>query len=98
CGRAAAPPDGKRMVFPNPGSGADVYVGELQEDGGRLTQPRRLTLDDRDDVLSGWTSDGRSVLFASDRNGSLDLFRQGVDDRSAESVFGGPDMELGAIT
>jgi len=94
----SASADGKRMVFANTRSEADVYVGDLQGDGGRLAQPRRLTLDDRDDVLSGWTSDGRSVLFASDRNGSLDLFKQGLDDRSAESVLGGQDEELGAIT
>src|SRR6185436_11049480 len=46
----SASADGKRMVLAHTREEADVYVGELHEDGRRLTQPRRLTLDDRRQV------------------------------------------------
>jgi Tol biopolymer transport system component len=51
----------------------------------RLENPRRLTFNDRDDFASDWTSDGQYILFASNRNGSMDIFRQGVDERTAEA-------------
>ena len=56
---------------------ADVYIGDIVEH--RLENPRRLTFNDRDDFASDWTPDSHYVLFASNRNGSMDIFRQGVE-------------------
>ena len=70
---------------------SDVYVGELEANGSRLSAPRRLTLDERIDWPAGWTRDGSAVLFYSDRQGSLDLFRQRLQDRAAELVLPGPE-------
>jgi WD40 repeat protein len=71
---------------------ADVYVGDLVEH--RLENPRRLTFNDRDDFASDWTPDSHSVLFASNRNGTMDIFRQGVDERTAEALITGPEDKL----
>jgi Tol biopolymer transport system component len=91
--RLSASADGKRLAFANCRDQGDVYLGELVGGGTRLSSPRRLTLDEREDLLGGWSRDGRWILFASDRSGSLDLFRQAPDSRSAESVFVGPDAD-----
>jgi hypothetical protein len=65
-------------------------VGELKANGAQLTNARRLTVDERIDWPGGWTHDGR-VLFYSDRNGQLDIFRQGVNDKTGEVVVTGPE-------
>ena len=71
---------------------ADVYVGDIVEH--RLENPRRLTFNDRDDFASDWTPDSQYVLFASNRNGSMDIFRQGVSARTAEALIAGPEDKL----
>jgi hypothetical protein len=68
----------------------DVYVGELEGGGHRLKNPRRLTLDEREDLPGAWTSDGRSILFTSNRNGQFDIFMQSLDQETAEPVVAGP--------
>jgi Tol biopolymer transport system component len=82
--------DGKRLAFVRRYDQSDVYVGRLQA-SGRLDTPWRLTLDDRIDFPGGWTRDGRAVLFYSDRGGNLDIYRQGIQDRTAEVLVEGPE-------
>jgi len=90
--------DGKRLTVVKWNEQADVYVGELEADGRGLKPPRRLTLDERDDYPSGWTADSKTVLFASNRNRTQDIFRQAIDQDSAEPILGGPDNKDGPIT
>jgi Tol biopolymer transport system component len=87
--------DGRRLVFMRAQAGTDVHVGELEDGGRRLRQPRRLTLDERSDGVDGWTRDSRTVLLTSNRGGTWDVFRQGLDQQTAELVAGGPDRERG---
>jgi len=84
--------DGKHLLALKGLAQADVYVGEIV--GHRLENPRRLTFNDRDDFASDWTPDSHYVLFASNRNGSMDIFRQGVGERTAEALIAGPEDKL----
>jgi DNA-binding winged helix-turn-helix (wHTH) protein/Tol biopolymer transport system component len=84
--------DGMRLVALKGLVQADVYVGDIVEH--RLKNARRLTFNDRDDFAADWTPDGHYVLFASNRNGSMDIFRQGVEEPSAEALITGPDDKL----
>jgi DNA-binding winged helix-turn-helix (wHTH) protein/Tol biopolymer transport system component len=84
--------DGMHLVALKGMVQADVYVGDIVEH--RLKNARRLTFNDRDDFASDWTPDGHDVLFASNRNGSMDIFRQGVDGRTAEALITGPEDKL----
>jgi len=72
--------DGKRLAFFRQAVEPDVYVTDLEANGMRLTTPRRLTLDERADFPYSWTPDSKSVIFTSDRNGTFNIFRQGVHD------------------
>jgi len=83
--------NGKRLGFFRGISQDDVYVGKLEGNGTRLTTPRRLTLDDRGDYPTAWTADSKAVLFSSNRNGNLDIFKQALDQRFAEPVVTGPE-------
>ena len=71
---------------------SNVYIAELEAGGARLSTPRRLTLDDRNDCPAAWTSDSAGVLFWSDRNGPNQIFKQKIDEHTAETVIAGPDQ------
>jgi Tol biopolymer transport system component len=59
-----------------------------------LEAPRRLTVEDSDDLPSSWTPDGKSVLFSSDRDGRFHIFRQAINQTRAEAVTAGPEDDL----
>ena len=82
--------DGKRLAFLKSNLQASVYVAELKDGGTELTTPRRLTLDERNDWPMAWTSDSRAVVFGSDRNDSNQVFRQNIDQETAETVGAWP--------
>lgn len=56
--------DGKRLAVLKGSVQSDVYVGEWEAKGHRLKDPRRLTLDARNDVPSAWTRDSKAVLWS----------------------------------
>jgi len=68
--RATFSPDGRFVVFDDRADGdppqMDVYV--VPVDGGRA---RALVEHPANDVVFGWSPDGATVLFASDRTGTL---------------------------
>jgi serine/threonine protein kinase len=88
--------DGKTLVFSRFKPQLDVYVAEFFAKGPRLGTPRRLTLDDADDLPFDWTSDDSAVLFTSNRTnaGSIfNIFRQRIDESSAEMLVSGPEQK-----
>jgi dipeptidyl aminopeptidase/acylaminoacyl peptidase len=87
----SATADGNHLALIRNYDQSDVYVGELDAGAAHLAAPRRLTLDDRIDWPGGWTRDSNAVLFYSDRQGSLDLFRQKLDGRAAELMLSSPE-------
>ena len=83
--------DGKRLAYFRQNLEPDVYVTDLEARGARLTPPRRLTLDERADFPYSWTPDSKSVIFVSDRNGSYNIYRQGINDAAPELLIGGSE-------
>jgi len=73
-----------RRVEPN----ADAYIADVDSNTKHLA-PKRLTLDDRADYVFGWTADSNSILFLSDREGALHLYRQAVNQTQPELLVGG---------
>jgi serine/threonine protein kinase/Tol biopolymer transport system component len=77
--------DGKRLVFSRVSGQTDVYIGDLEPGRTRLNgPPRRLTLNERNDMPTTWTPDSKAVLFHSDRSGKWQIYRQALDQDSAE--------------
>jgi eukaryotic-like serine/threonine-protein kinase len=83
--------DGKKLAFLRMSYESDVYVGELEAGGKKLTPPRRLTLDERNDWPTAWTADSKAVVFWSDRNGRNQVFKQDINQESAQTIAAGPD-------
>ncbi len=83
--------DERRLALTRSHSNSDLYLGEFDSRGAGLRKPRRLTFDERVDWPAGWTRDSQAVLFYSDRNGEVDIFRQSVTAREAQSLVSGPE-------
>src|SRR6267143_6209176 len=71
----------------------DVYVATLEPRGG-ISEPRRLTLDDRVDLPFDWTPDGRAVIFISDRTGTFSIYKQATNQTVPELLLGGNKKEV----
>ena len=83
--------DGRRVAFVRFRWQSDIFLGELERNRTRIGRPRRLTFDERIDWPGGWTRDSRALLFYSDRNGDLDIFRQQVSGRDAQTLAPSPE-------
>ena len=90
----SATADGKRLAIIKYSLNPDVYVAELKAGGTRLSEPQRLTLDERRDFPFSWTPDSKEVLFASDRDGIYHIFRQPIDQMVPELLVGGSEQAM----
>jgi eukaryotic-like serine/threonine-protein kinase len=74
-------PDGSRIAFDAISEGnADVYVVEVA--GG---PPRRMTLNPAEDVVPGWSADGRWLYFASNRGGGHQIWKMRADQPGGDA-------------
>jgi len=89
-GALYASADGKRLTFLKTTHQWQLYSGELAAGGERMNPPRRLTNDESNNVATAWTPDSKAVLFHSDRNGIGGIFKQGINQDTAEPVVTGP--------
>jgi dipeptidyl aminopeptidase/acylaminoacyl peptidase len=92
----SAAADGRRLAVTRGRASTDIYLADIDPAGGPLLNPRRLTLDDRDDNDPRWTPDGNTVLFTSNRGGKSGIYRQALDSRIAEAVTVGKEAAFGA--
>jgi Tol biopolymer transport system component len=78
-------PDGKYLAYDLPqsdrGSERDVFV--LSVDG---TRQIRAVAHPSNDLMMGWSPDGKWLLFLSDRSGSMDLWGQALADGKPEGA------------
>ena len=51
-----------------------------------ITAPRRLTLNEGRDFPAAWTADSKAIVFVSNRNGQWELFRQSLNEDTAQSI------------
>jgi len=83
--------DGKQLVVDKSTFEADVFIADLGSSGRQLTNLRRLTLEVRNALPYAWIPGGKAVVFTSDRSGTWDIYRQAMDQDSAEVIVAGPD-------
>jgi eukaryotic-like serine/threonine-protein kinase len=81
--------DGRRLALTKARDWYDLYVGELRDHATRLDSPKRLSLTQSFDFPDTWTRDSKSVIFASDRNRTSQIFRQQLGRDSAELLIPG---------
>jgi len=87
--------DARRLVFSRVSRQTHVYIGDLDGGGTRLTAPpRRLTLDEHNDWPTAWTPDSKALLFGSDRSGKRNVYKQALDQDSAEPLLANAPVDL----
>jgi len=86
--------DGKRLAYFRETIEPDVYVADVDASGTRITEPKRLTLDERADLPYAWTPDNKAVIFVSNRNGSYNIFKQRADQIEPEALVRGNDQMI----
>jgi DNA-binding winged helix-turn-helix (wHTH) protein/Tol biopolymer transport system component len=93
-GGLSATSDGKRLVVSRGNTTRQVFITEPDPGNHRWTPPRRLTLDTNESLATAWTADSKAVLFVSDRNGTWKLFKQNIDETTAEVFVEGRSMRF----
>jgi len=83
--------NGKRMAIRREASQADIYLTEANPRTQQLSTPRRLTLDERDDWANDWTTDGKSIVFVSERDGPMQIYRQDIAETQPELLVRGTE-------
>ena len=82
----SATADCNRLVFVKSSARGQVYLGELAARGTRMNPPRKLTNDEANDGVIGWMPDSQAVLFWSNREEVQGLFKQAINQQTAEPV------------
>ncbi len=82
--------DGTKVMVLRGANQNAVFVADFEQSPPRFSGARRLTLDERSNFPHGWTADSSAVIFESDRNGSWDLFKQGIDQHTPEAIADSP--------
>jgi DNA-binding winged helix-turn-helix (wHTH) protein/Tol biopolymer transport system component len=86
--------DGRRLVVSRGNTTRQVFIAETTPGNQRWKAPRRLTLDTNENLATTWTADSRAVLFVSDRNGTWKLFKQNIDETTAEVLVEGGSLRF----
>jgi len=87
--------DGKRLALLRDNVLPQVFVAEFASGTRKLKTPRRLTLDENLNSPFSWTPDSKAVFFVSARNGVFNIFKQGIDQPTAQLFVGGQDRAFG---
>jgi DNA-binding winged helix-turn-helix (wHTH) protein/Tol biopolymer transport system component len=86
--------DGKRLVLWRQNTQEQAFISELDASTRKWKTPRRLTLDANGNMATAWLSDSRTVVFGSNRNGTWTLFKQAIDETTADVLVEGRSIFL----
>ncbi|MDQ2773916.1 MAG: protein kinase, partial [Acidobacteriota bacterium] len=92
--------DGRTLAVVRTDSATQTSVADWQATSSpMLRNQRRLTLEQTNSYPHAWTLDSQSVIFESDRNGRLEIFRQKMTRREAELLVSTPgDVYMPQVT
>jgi DNA-binding winged helix-turn-helix (wHTH) protein/Tol biopolymer transport system component len=93
-GGLSATSDGERLVLWRKNTESQAFISEFEAGSRRLKSPRRLTLDANGNLAEAWTPDSKAIFFVSNRNGTWKLFRQAIDETTAEVLVEGRSLFL----
>ena len=93
-GDFAATTDGSVFTYRRSFGQASIYISDFDKARISIGSPRRLTFTDAYDFPMDWTADGQTVVFFSNRTGHWGIFRQSLDQDSAQMLVpGSPGVE-----
>ena len=86
--------DRKRLVLWRTDLHDQAFISELDPNTRKWKTPRRLTLDANGNQATAWLPDSKTVLFISNRNGTWTLFKQVIDETTADVLVEGHSLYL----
>jgi Tol biopolymer transport system component len=86
AGGTSVTADGKKLIFNKWMSHASIYVADIAPNGTRISGTRRFTLTESWDLPKDWTTDSKEVIFRSNRNGHMGIFKQSLSEDTAEPL------------
>jgi len=86
--------DGKRLALWRRNTQEQAFISELDAGTRKWKTPRRLTQDANGSIATAWLPDSRTVVFASNRHGTWTLFKQAIDETTAEVLVEGHSIFL----
>lgn len=89
AGNANNTADGKRLAFLRGSIHFTVYMADFLEGGTRIANNRHFTLDESESYPQSWTTDGRTLIFTSDRSGEDGIYKQALDETTPHIISKG---------
>ena len=86
AGGTSVTADGKKLIFDKWMAHVSIYVTDLAQNGRSISGTRRFTLTESRDLPADWTIDSKEVIFRSNRNGHMGIFKQSLSDETAEPL------------
>ena len=83
---ASVTADGKRLAFLKWAGHMTSYISELTADGRGLRNLRHFPLSESSDGIADWTADGKEVIDVSNRAGNFGIYKQPLDEETAEPL------------
>jgi DNA-binding winged helix-turn-helix (wHTH) protein/Tol biopolymer transport system component len=93
-GEISVTSDGKRLVLWRTNAHEQAFISEFDAYTRKWKTPRRLTLEANSNQATAWLADSKTVLFVSNRNGTWTLFKQAIDDTTADVLVEGHSLYL----
>jgi eukaryotic-like serine/threonine-protein kinase len=79
--------DGKRLAYRRWSWNGYVDVADLEANGTRISNRRRLTQNEGRNYPASWTADSKAVVFGSYRDGQWKILKQALDRDIAEPII-----------
>jgi Tol biopolymer transport system component len=99
AGATSVTADGKKLIFNKWMAHVSIYVADVAPNGTRISGTRRFTLTESWDWPADWTTDSKEVIFTSNRNGHRGIFKQSLNEDTAEPlVLRSEDVNFARVT
>jgi Tol biopolymer transport system component len=86
--------DSKKFVFMKWAFHPTVYVADVTAGKSGIANSRHFTLTESQDSVVDWTSDSKALILMSNRDGQEGIYRQALNEDSAELLVASPRNDL----
>src|SRR5438876_1672186 len=83
--------DGKRLAFLGWTERMISYVADLAAGGTRIFKLRHFPMTESSDGITDWTPDSKATLLVSNRGGRYGIYKQLLNEDTAEPLLAGPE-------
>jgi Tol biopolymer transport system component len=88
--------DGRKVAFLKWVNRSSAYLADIEQNGTRVANPRSFAPSEGWDTPLDWTGDSKEIVFSSNRNGHLEIFKQSLDEDTAIPIVTGPNDDADA--